>query len=291
MAYQNILYATDAGVATITLNRPAYKNAQSYDLLDEVDAAFAEAGADPAVKVVVLRGAGGNFSAGHDLGTPETVDRIAAMRVADGSDWYGNFKKYNLDLLLKWRAFPKPTIAMVDGYCIYGGWMLAAAMDIVFAASEAKFLGGVVEYMSIPWDLGVRQAKEICFESRFITAEEARQHGFVNRVFDPADLERETIAYARRVSENTLAHLRFSKQMLNRAQDVQGFTNAVEGALTEFVALLHLPNQSAMGLDESGRRLKIVDLALRGQRGDRPGLAPNPTEPLGATTAPLPRKV
>ena len=97
MAYQNILYATDAGVATITLNRPAYKNAQSYDLLDEVDAAFAEAGADPAVKVVVLRGAGGNFSAGHDLGTPETVDRIAAMRVADGSDWYGNFKKYNLD--------------------------------------------------------------------------------------------------------------------------------------------------------------------------------------------------
>ena len=112
---------------------------------------------------------------------------------------------------------------MVEGYCIYGGWMLAAAMDLVFAAEDAQFLGGVVEYMSFPWDIGMRQAKELCFESRFISAAEAHGYGFVNRVVAPADLERETLAYARRVAENSALHLQLAKQMVNRAQDGQGF--------------------------------------------------------------------
>ena len=51
---------------------------------------------------------------------------------------------------------------MVEGYCIYAGWMLAAAMDVVFAAESAEFLAGFVEYMSIPWDIGIRRAKELC---------------------------------------------------------------------------------------------------------------------------------
>jgi enoyl-CoA hydratase/carnithine racemase len=67
---------------------------------------------------------------------------------------------------------------MVGGYCIYAG------------------------YNSIPWDLGFRKAKEICFESRFMTAEECRAAGFVSRVFTPEDLERETCAFARRVAGN-----------------------------------------------------------------------------------------
>ena len=83
---------------------------------------------------------------------------------------------------MKWRNFPKPTIAMVEGYCIYAGWMLAAAMDVVFAAETAEFLGGFVEYNTIPWDIGIRRAKELVFESRFISAAEAEQLGFVNRV-------------------------------------------------------------------------------------------------------------
>ena len=75
---------------------------------------------------------------------------------------------------------------MVEGFCIYAGWMLAAAMDVVFAAADARFLGGFVEYNSIPWDIGVRRAKELCFESRFITADEAAEFGLVNRVIEPA---------------------------------------------------------------------------------------------------------
>jgi enoyl-CoA hydratase len=163
---------------------------------------------------------------------------------------------------------------MVEGYCIYGGWMLAAAMDVVFAASDAQFLGGLVEYMSIPWDLGVRRAKELSFESRFISAAEAYEYGFLNRVLPPRELEAETLAYARRVAENSALYLRVAKQMINRAQDLQGFTDAVEGGLTEFVAMVNVPGQDAVKLDASGRRLEVVNLALRGRRGERPGQTP-----------------
>src|SRR5258708_933686 len=203
MSFHDIVYSVDGGVATIALNRPRYKNAQSYRMLDEIDAGFAKARADRDVRVLLIRGSGGNFSPGPDLSTAQALDYRKAKGASPGIETYDQFKKYNLDLLVGWRNFPKPTVAMVEGYCIYAGWMLAACCDVVFAANDAEFLAGFVEYMSIPWDIGIRRAKEICFESRFITAREAHQFGFVNRVIAPETIERETYAYAHRVAEQS----------------------------------------------------------------------------------------
>ena len=272
MDFKDILYGVDGALGVITLNRPAYRNAQSYRMLDEIDAAFDLARADEAVRVVVVRGAGGVFSTGHDLGTPEALEYRRSLGAKPGIQTYDQFKKYNLDLLLKWRNFPKPTVAMVEGYCIYAGWMLAAAMDVVFAATDAEFLAGFVEYMSIPWDIGIRRAKELCFESRFITADEACRYGLVNRVLSPADLERETYAWAMRVAENSPEALRFAKIQMNKAQDAQGFTQALEDSLGDYQAMMHLPG-SAMRM-EGERRLLTVDLAVKGRRGERYGLKP-----------------
>ena len=272
MDFQDILYRVDAGVGVITLNRPAYRNAQSWRMLDEIDAAFDLARDDAAVRVVLVRGAGGVFSTGHDLGTPEGVADRQAKIGAGGLQHYDAFKKYNLDLLLKWRNFEKPTVAMVEGYCIYAGWMLAAAMDVVFAAEDAEFLAGYVEYMSIPWDIGVRRAKELCFESRFIPAAEAAGYGLVNRVLPSADLERETFAWARRVAENDPAYLRLAKLQMNKAQDHQGFTTAVEDSLGDYMAMMWMPGNTMRM--EGQRRLLTVDLAVRGKRGERYGLTP-----------------
>ena len=274
MDFQEVLYAVQGPVGVITLNRPARRNAQGYRMLDEIDQAFALARADDGVRVVILRGSGGVFSTGHDLGTPEGMAYREALGARPGIETYDQFKKYNLDLLVGWRNFPKPTIAMVEGYCIYAGWMLAAAMDIVFAAEDAQFLAGVVEYMSIPWDIGVRRAKELCFESRFITAREAADYGFVNRVLAPADLERETFDFARRVAQNSPEVLRFSKIHANKAQDAQGFTNALEDSLGDYQAMMYLPGSNLRM--EGERRLLAVDLALQGRRGERPGQSPLP---------------
>jgi enoyl-CoA hydratase len=271
MPFQDIEYAAADGVGVITLNRPAYRNAQSYRMLDEIDQAFDLARGDEAVRVVVVRGAGGVFSTGHDLGTPEGMEYRKALGAKPGIQTYDQFKKYNLDLLVKWRNFPKPTVAMVEGYCIYAGWMLAACMDVVFAAEDAEFLGGFVEYNSIPWDIGVRRAKELCFESRFISAEEAARYGFVNRVLKKPDLERETFAWARRVAENSPEALRMAKIQMNKAQDAQGFTQALEDSLGDYVAMMWMPGGEMRV--EGVRRLLTVDLAVRGKRGDRFGLA------------------
>lgn len=273
MQFEDIIYATDGPLAVITLNRPAYRNAQSYRMLDEIDQAFSLAKADRAVRVVIVRGAGGVFSTGHDLGTPEGMEYWRRLGAKPGIETYDQFKRYNLDLLVGWRNFPKPTIAMVEGYCIYAGWMLAAAMDVVFAASTAEFLAGFVEYMSVPWDIGVRRAKELCFESRFISADEASQYGLVNRVLAPEDLERETFAWARRVAENSPEALRFAKIQMNKAQDAQGFTQALEDSLGDYQAMWYLPGSEMQRAGE--RRLLTVDLAVKGKRGERFGLTPD----------------
>jgi enoyl-CoA hydratase len=270
--FQAITYAVEDGVGVITLNRPAYRNAQSYRMLDEIDAAFDLARTDEAVRVVLIRGAGGVFSTGHDLGTAEGMEYRKALGAKPGIQTYDQFKKYNLDLLLKWRNFPKPTIAMVEGYCIYAGWMLAAAMDVIFASTDAEFLGGFVEYNSIPWDIGVRRAKELCFESRFISADEAACYGLVNRVLPGPDLEREAFAWARRVAENSPEALRMAKIQMNKAQDAQGFTQALEDSLGDYVAMMWMPGGEMRV--EGVNRLATVDLAVRGRRGERHGLTP-----------------
>ena len=130
-------------------------------------------------------------------------------------------------------------------------------------------LGGFVEYNTIPWDIGVRRAKELVFESRFISADEAARYGLVNRVLATADLERETYAWARRVAENSPEALRMAKIQMNKAQDAQGFTNAVEDSLGDYQAMMHMPgNEMRM---EGERRLLSVDLAVKGRRGERFG--------------------
>jgi enoyl-CoA hydratase len=266
----DVRFETRGAIALVTLARPRYRNAQSWHLLDELDAALERACADHAVRVVVVRGEGDHFSSGHDLGTPEQIADVKARGVPPvGIAEYDAFRKYNLDLTLKWRNLPKPTLAMVRGYCIYGGWMIAAAMDLVFASPDARFLAGQVEYFSIPFDVGFRKAKELLFESRLIDAEEARQLGFVNRVYPADDLERETLAFAARVAEQGYGSLRMAKLAVNKMHDVVGFSAAMEAAFADFLVMARLGGHPAPPRAE--RRLPGVGLALRGARGEREG--------------------
>lgn len=268
----DIDYSTDGPIAWIVFNRPKYRNAQSWRLLDEFDVAMKRAEEDPEVRVVIVRGAGGNFSSGHDLGTPEQMaDREARGIGEAGIEFYNNFKKYNLDLLLEWRNSPKPTIAMVEGYCIFAGWMMAACVDLCFAARDALFLPALLEYFSLPYDIGTRKAKELMFESRFLTADEAMECGFVNRVFDPADLERETVNYALRVAENSPMNVRMAKLAANKSQDLMGYTASLESGLSDYMLM---SAHRGSGRVEGMRRLGGVDLAVRGLKGERPGLTP-----------------
>ena len=268
--FEQILYETIGPVARVTLNRPRYLNAQSRLLREEMDDAFDLAVADEAIRVIVLAGAGEHFSSGHDLGTPEQQQDEARRPYPAGLP--GQFTRtwdLNVENSLRWRELPKTTIASVQGYCIFGGWIIASAMDLIIAADDAKFLPGMVQYFSMPWDLGVRKTKQVLLEQRFVDAHEAEELGFVNRVVPRADLEAETLAWARRLAEVDPFLARMIKQSVNAAQDAMGFQQAIRAAhanymLAQLAGTIRGPGDEAV----QTRQLPGIGAALRNQQRD-----------------------
>ena len=231
MEYTQILYEQRGAVAVVTLNRPEYRNPIGRIAIEEMDHAFSRAEHDDDIRVIVLRAEGIHFSAGHDLGTPAKLTDDAERPYPPGVP--GGFERsweLYIEPGLRWRNLPKPTIAAVQGKCIWGGWMVATTMDVIFASDDAEFLGGKGQYFAIPWDIGIRKAKEILFEPRFIDAYEALDLGFVNRVLPREQLDAEVFAYAERVAENNAWQLRMTKLAINQAQDMQGYTNHIYAA-------------------------------------------------------------
>lgn len=229
--FTQIRYEQEGRVARLVLNRPRYRNAQSRLLIEELDAAYARAAKDSSVGAIVLVGEGDHFSAGHDLGTPEEMADREVRPYAKGlRGTYERSWDLNIDTTLRWRNIPKPTIAAVQGYCIFAGWIIASASDVIFAAEDALFLPTNFQYFSVPWDLHPRKAKAILFESRFIDAAEAEELGFVSRVFTRERLNEEVMAYAARVADNDPFQLRMIKMAINQAQDAQGYSTHIQGA-------------------------------------------------------------
>ncbi len=263
MEYKHIQYQSGQ-VARVILNRPRYRNAQSRLLLEEMDDAFVRSVDDDEVRVIVLSGEGEHFSAGHDLGTPEEkADQEARGLPTEGHDVYKRLRKIYLENTMRWRNLQKPTIAMVQGYCIFGGWMIASAMDIIFASEDALFLPSHFQYFSTPWDIGPRKAKEIIFEHRFITAGEAHAQHFVNRIYPRERLEEETLAYANRVAENDPFVVRSSKFSINHMMDTMGFTSEVEVAFQTYFINRYLVWSEYKGPEYKGRTLARADTALK----------------------------
>jgi enoyl-CoA hydratase len=266
MEYQDIIYQPGK-VARVIFNRPKYLNAQSYRMLEEADSAFTTAANDPQCGSIVLSGAGRAFSVGHDIGTEEDESYkkqqgYTTLADLNLSRWFEQMRKLYVDFTLAWRNLPKPTIAMVHGYCIFGGWMLASAMDVVFSATDAQFLPGFVEYFSTPWDIGPRRAKEILFEHRFMTAREALEYGFVNRTFPAEALEVETMAYAARVADNYIANpswVRLCKFSINHMEEATGLDAEIKSAFNNFCLMSTTYGSALSSPDEGGfARTKVA---------------------------------
>lgn len=251
--YTQIRYDVQGRVAVLTLARPEARNAQSRILIEELDDAFARAGRDNGVGTIVLEGEGEHFSAGHDLGSPsELADRKARPAQEGVRGRYERSWDLFVEATLRWRNVPKPTIAGVQGYCIFAGWMVASACDVVIAADNAMFLPTNFQYFSVPWDLHPRKAKAILFESRLVDAAEAEELDFVSWVVPKERLHAEVMEYATRVAENDPFQLRMIKLAINQAQDAQGFTSHIVGAHA-----LHM--LSTMGEQDPGFALQKPD--------------------------------
>ena len=233
-----VLYEVRGAVALVTMNRPEYQNAQNSQMTYALDAAFRRACDDDEVKVIVLRGAGKHFSAGHDIGTPgrdvdKTFDRASLwydhVNKPGGEFLYAREQEVYLGMCRRWREMPKPTIAMVQGACIAGGLMLAWVCDLIVASEEAYFADPVVrmgipgvEYFAHVHELNPRIAKEFLFLGERMLAPRAYQMGMLNRVVPRDELEQQTLDIAGRIAQMPRLGLQLSKQAVNNAEDLMG---------------------------------------------------------------------
>jgi len=203
-------WAFGAGVATITLDRPALKNPLTFESYAELRDLFRELVYTPQVKAVVITGAGGNFCSGGDV--HEIIGPLTKMAMPE----LLSFTRMTGDLVRAMRACPQPVMAAIDGICVGAGAIIAMASDLRLATARAKcaFLFTRVGLAGcdmgacavLPRLIGQGRASELLYTGRIMTAEEGERWGFYNRLVD-GDVLAEAVALAATLASGpTFAH-------------------------------------------------------------------------------------
>jgi len=215
MSYKTLLIEKSDGVAILTFNRPDKKNAMNPQLHEDMTAALEELRYDDAARVLILTGAGDTFCAGMDLkevfyelrDQPARYDRV--LRLA--TEWRGRTL----------RHYPKPTIAMVNGYCFGGAFSIVEGCDLAVAAEDATFGLSEINFKGFPGGsvskslanlFRPRDALFYGLTGRRFDGRTAASIGFVNLAFPAAQLRAETLKLAREIAAKDPAALRATKE-------------------------------------------------------------------------------
>ena len=230
MAYETITFEKDGPIGVLTLNVPKKLNAISDQLVGEVNAALDVAESDDDVRVVVLTGAGRAFCAGFDLAYTANDEEVNYGELQTGlvSD---------MDFIMRFWRFPKPTVAAVHGYALAGGCELAVACDITvadektfFGEPELRFGAGIVA-MILPWLIGPKQAKELILTGNDrITAQRALEINLINQVAPEGEYLKVAMKLARGMASIDPLPMRLQKMAINRALEIMGLNEALKTA-------------------------------------------------------------
>ncbi|MCP3024842.1 enoyl-CoA hydratase/isomerase family protein [Cupriavidus basilensis] len=213
----------DAGIATLTLNRPEKRNAMTDDMRTELIAALERVTQDKAIRALVLTGNGKGFCAGGDVaGMQRRMDAPAGEVAFNG--WSRQQRVHHTVALL--HNMPKPTIAAVNGAAAGLGADMAMSCDFVMASESASFAwsyihrglipdGGGMYFL--PRRTGLSKAKELIFSGRKVDAAEALQLGIADRVSEPEALLPSARAWAAELSQGSATALALGKSILNQA--------------------------------------------------------------------------
>lgn len=240
MDYERILYQKlDDNIVRVTLNRPEKRNAIDNLTQEELWDAFVQADLDEDVNVIVLSAAGKDFSAGFDIsGKGEkargpVLGKVAQTRLTGVEKEIKTLGYIIFEQAKAIRNVSKPTVAMVQGRCIAGATILVAMCDLIVASEDAQFIDPVsrwgsagVEVLHHPYSFGFRRAKEMLFTGDPVTAQEAKESGFVSRIVPGEQLEEETMKLARRIASNMPVGVSLAKKSINQAWDLMGQRDA-----------------------------------------------------------------
>lgn len=224
-----VIKRRDAGVLTLTLNRPESLNALNAPLLSQLRAALEEAADEQEIGAVVLTGAGRGFSAGGDLreGAAARPVKSESTSAEAFEEWHDGLRSAMECSRILYRM-PKPTIAMVRGVAAGAGLSLAAACDLRIASEMSTFTTAFVK-VGFSGDFGITyfltrligtaRARELMYLSEKIDAAEAFRIGLVNRVVADDRLDSVTAALAAQIGDGPRVAYRYIKRNLNAAEE------------------------------------------------------------------------
>ena len=241
-----LLRQDEAGIATLTLNRPQARNALSMALMGELLAAFAALARDPGIKVVILAAAGPAFSAGHDLKELRSQPRREAYEAV--------FRRCS-ELMLAILRLPQPVIARVQGIATAAGCQLVATCDLALAAEEARFATPGVDiglFCSTPMvalsrAVPRKHAMEMLLTGEMVGAERAAAIGLVNRVVPAAELDGATLALARQIAGKSPLTVKIGKEAFYRQAEME--LAAAYAYASEVMTQNMLARDAAEGID------------------------------------------
>lgn len=236
---------SEKGVATVTINNPAKKNAIDSDMWLDLTAAFRALDLDDKCRVIVLTGAEGNFSSGGNPGMSQTMtcDNPVDM-CRDGF--------YRTILVTRTiQELRKPVIAMVSGWAVGGAFSIALACDVLYAANDAKLWPNFMN-IGVPPELGSLQtlaaivgpskAKEIFYTAEKISGIDGEKLGIVNKAFPAEELASAVYALAERISEQSAAPVQITKATINAVSYPS--TNALFAAEMQNTAICTMSEES-----------------------------------------------
>jgi methylglutaconyl-CoA hydratase len=222
-----LLTELEGGVLTLTLNRPAKRNALNAELLGLLHGALERADLDADIRAVLLRGAGKDFCAGADLdellaSADRTLQENEASALILGR------------LLVRLRQLPKPVVALVHGRALAGGAGLASACDIVIAGQTAQLGYPEIQRGFAPAmvmallrrQVGEKVALDLVLTGRILSAEEGRAIGLISRVVSDEQLERETLTLTTALAGTSASALAMTKRLFFELDNV-GFEEGV----------------------------------------------------------------
>lgn len=225
---QVVLYSVSRGVARITLNRPEKRNALNDALIAGIRTALKQASSDDQIRAIVISGAGKDFCSGADL---SALQKIAGASVAENSEDARSL----LELFLLIRQMQVPVIAAVTGRALAGGCGLATACDLVLASQSARFGYPEVKIGFVPAmvmailrrNVSEKRAFELITRGEEIGAEQAREFGLVNQVFNDETFAEEVEGYAKRFETLSRQAIALTKTLLYQI-DGLAFREALE---------------------------------------------------------------
>lgn len=227
MSFQTIELRQDGAVAILTLNRPDKLNAINKTMLLELETALDEIEGNDDIYALVLNGNGRAFCAGFDLRAGVDADRRGE------AEWRAAIQ-YDFDVIMRFWHCPKPTIAVVQGYALAGGFELALACDMticednsLFGEPEVRFGSSIVALL-MPWYCGPKQAKKMLLsgETR-MSASEALNTGIVNEVVGENDGLVRGLALAEEVALMDPDSVRLTKQAINQSYEIMGLSKSL----------------------------------------------------------------